>query len=693
MDDRDRDQDRDEGRGADEVDGLGLTEEFSRIEEEILADSEPPAGSDSEDATPDSEDAGPSEGDPAGSEPAPVGEQSDPSERASVGEADAGASDGADAEEGDEAPEGDEVPASDGVTEDPGATVASEPVEPPLEDPSQPAQSPRFPAGPPGRPTVPTSAPRPGAARDPVAALAASIPEEELVDKTPSLWMRFFAGSMLVVSSVATAVAIAGLLFFSEIAEDLQPIPGIGAQLAAIEPDDPQTIMILGSDLRADDERGKNGALSDTTMLLRIDPDKDVLSLFSLPRDLKVNIPGFGVDKLNQAYAEGGISKTLKTVTQFTDLDINHAVEINFQGFADAVNAIDCVYIDVDRKYFNDNETTLPPGTEPYAEIDIKSGFQRLCGLKALQYVRYRHNDTDLVRSARQQDFLREARASIEPRELLGAALFGSGTGSDLIDIFTDNTNSDIDDDSQIIGLLKSFANMRNVPVNEVHFEGNIGGPNNPYVTSTDRQVEKAIDEFLNGAGTSGQRGGEEATDTAGDPGGQSDKKKQSNDKPEADVVETSSLPDVTGKLSTVEDRLDKDAAKNNRRLKIPIFSPTELVPGSSFSTDSRAYRYRNEEDTKESAYKTVIAYQPPGTLPEYYGVSGTTWGAPPILRNPSETRTIGGREYRLFYDGDRLRMIGWTEEGASYWLNNTLSQTIGEAEMLSIATSMDRRG
>ena len=68
-----------------------------------------------------------------------------------------------------------------------------------------------------------------------------------------------------------------------------------------------QTILILGSDLRPRVQaRLRLKGLSDTTMLLRLDPNRDAIALFSLPRDLKVEIPGVGVDKLNAAYAFGG---------------------------------------------------------------------------------------------------------------------------------------------------------------------------------------------------------------------------------------------------------------------------------------------------------------------------------------------------------------------------------------------------
>ena len=130
----------------------------------------------------------------------------------------------------------------------------------------------------------------------------------------------------------------------------------------------------------------------------------------SIPRDLKVEIPGYGTGKFNEAYAYGGPKLTLQTVKQLTGLPINHVVNVDFLGFVRAVYAIGCVYVDVDRRYFHSNAGL--PASEQYAEINVQPGYQLLCGKKALQYVRYRHTDTDLVRSARQQDFISAARAA-----------------------------------------------------------------------------------------------------------------------------------------------------------------------------------------------------------------------------------------------------------------------------------------
>ncbi len=327
-------------------------------------------------------------------------------------------------------------------------------------------------------------------------AVAGGYGDDELEIKVPKLWLRFLSASVVIVAATAAAVAVTGLLFISDIAKSIQPLPGVQDQLTAVESDQPQTVLIIGSDRRAD--QPASDARSDTTMLLRIDPQLGLLSLFSLPRDLEVPIPGYSdAAKLNEAYTVGGAEKTLETVKDYTGLKINHVVEINFAGFADAVNAIDCVYIDVDRDY--EHSKLGLSDLDSYSEIDINAGYQRLCGLKALQYVRYRHTDTDIVRAARQQDFLREARQKVNPRELIPAPIIGGDTGNQLIDIFTKYTRSDIDSADQILGILKSFIAVRSTPVNQVKFEGDLGDATNTNVTTTPKQLQKALDKFLYG--------------------------------------------------------------------------------------------------------------------------------------------------------------------------------------------------
>ena len=72
-----------------------------------------------------------------------------------------------------------------------------------------------------------------------------------------------------------------------------------------------------------------------------------------------------------------------------------------------------------------------------------------------------------------------------------------------------------------------------------------------------------------------------------------------------------------------------------------------------------------------------------------YFGVQGIKgWADPPILSDPSETRTIAGREYDIFIDGDRVKRISWTRGENSYWIANDLLNTLTNDQMVGIARS-----
>jgi polyisoprenyl-teichoic acid--peptidoglycan teichoic acid transferase len=487
--------------------------------------------------------------------------------------------------------------------------------------------------------------PRPVVPGAPPAAVA---PDEDEGAPKSRLWLRFLAASFVIVVSMGTATAVTGLLYLTDIAKGLGGLEGVRDQLEQVEGGDPQNILILGSDERPDDP----SARSDTAMLIRLDPEQEAIALFSLPRDLKVNIPGYGVDRLNAAYAVGGPKLALKTVKQVTGLTIHHVVNVDFTGFLQAVNAIDCVYVDVDRRYF------IPPEAN-YAEIDIEAGYQLLCGERALQYVRFRQTDTDITRSARQQDFLREARQKITPTRVFRDR-------EDLIDIFKKYTTSDIEEAGVMLEVLKLFLSVADAPVKEIHFEGNVGPS---YVTFSQDQMEAAVNQFLGIEDTEGPRGGGALGTEDGGGGGGGGK-----DKPEPSLISSAEF----GRQL---------AERFVRSTKFPVFYPTKITPGGQFSGDSRTYEIEDDDGKVHDIYKFVISTP---LLGEYYGVSGTTWEDPPILANPSETREIGNRDFELFYDGDRLRLVAWRTEEASYWLNNSLLQSIDEEQMLEIAETME---
>jgi LCP family protein required for cell wall assembly len=150
-------------------------------------------------------------------------------------------------------------------------------------------------------------------------------------------------------------------------------------------------------------------------MLIRADPETKTISLLSFPRDLDVPIycgssasdsVGHVVttDRINSAYSRCGSKGTVLTIKHLTSLPINYLITVNFHGFKEVVDKLHGVWMDVDRRYYNKNTGSA---YDNYANIDLQPGYQRLDGQQALDFVRFRHTDSDLYRLARQQEFVR----------------------------------------------------------------------------------------------------------------------------------------------------------------------------------------------------------------------------------------------------------------------------------------------
>jgi polyisoprenyl-teichoic acid--peptidoglycan teichoic acid transferase len=470
------------------------------------------------------------------------------------------------------------------------------------------------------------------------------------------LLKKSLIGALAIVVVAASATTSTALLFFDRTVDKFKPLQGgTGHELTPVLSGKSQTIMIAGSDIRHGDKKLGLKARSDTIILVRIDPGKGV-ALMSLPRDLKVEIPGHGADKLNVAYTLGGPKLSIKTVKHLTGLAINHYVDVSFHGFAEGVNALGCVYVDIDRRYFNDN-SGLGYGAN-YAVINVKPGYQKMCGQKALEYVRYRHTDNDIVRGARQQDFLRQVRSQVDAKKLFGK------TGK-LIDIFADNTRSDIQSSSALRRLLKIMLGVQSKPIKQVKFHGRLG---ESYVTASPAQIKAAVRQFLYVRPAKGPLSRHRKRSKAA-----RDNRRGAGKVPLIDVT-------ATGKAQA-------DLAKE--RVGFPVYYPRRLVPRSSFAEDTaRTYTITAPNDRRYRAYKMVFFT---GFIGEYYGLQGTSWRKPPILDSPSETRRIRGREYLLFYNGDRLRLVGWRTKKGAYWVSNTLLQSVSAKELLGVARWMSR--
>jgi LCP family protein required for cell wall assembly len=224
----------------------------------------------------------------------------------------------------------------------------------------------------------------------------------------------------------AVALALAGVLALTVSAASLQAIrlireidsgPDVHVpDLTLVEEESyftkrPRNVLVLGSDTRRglseeqQEQAGQPGDLdgerSDTIILLHIDPRRDQAVVVHFPRDLRVDIPGHGSDKINAAYELGGPNLAVRTVKEFTGLPIHNYVEVSLAGFQQIVDLMKGVRICVDR-----------PMQDELSGLNLpRAGCYWMDGRTALAFVRARHIEGDIIpdfsRIRRQQQFMR----------------------------------------------------------------------------------------------------------------------------------------------------------------------------------------------------------------------------------------------------------------------------------------------
>ncbi|HEX4110876.1 MAG TPA: LCP family protein, partial [Solirubrobacteraceae bacterium] len=330
-----------------------------------------------------------------------------------------------------------------------------------------------------------------------------------------SLFRHFVLGGLVIAVLTGAVAATAALEKVSTIAHEVFPTANeIHAPRNVIVPiysGQPETFLLIGSDKRAESKDVYDRAdppHSDTMLLVRLDPAQGQTSVLSVPRDLLVSItlPGGQVDypeKMNAAYTlgfqyvkgtrDGGAVLAAETIEHLLHIKINALIDTTFGGFVNAVDSLGCVYIDVDHYYYN-------PPNDGYAQIDLQPGYQRLCYDNALSYVRYRHDDSDFVRVARQQNFLRSAREQIPVSRIISHPdRIAKEIGAGMITSFTPST-------SEFITLLKLIAFSQQKPLRQVPFQyasdNTLVGPPGQqaeYVTTTSQLIQATVHDFLYG--------------------------------------------------------------------------------------------------------------------------------------------------------------------------------------------------
>ncbi len=198
----------------------------------------------------------------------------------------------------------------------------------------------------------------------------------------------------------------------------------------------PTTILVLGTDGGVAGRESANR--SDSIMLLHTDPSRGRLAYLSIPRDLQVEIPDYGLAKINAASQVGGPALALRTVKELTGLPVNHVVFVDFARFAELVDAVGGIDITVPRP-IRSKRFDCPYKTQARCQAwpgwRFKKGSQHMDGRRALIYSRIRVNElnpseTDFDRARRQQQVVQ---ATLDKATGLGTALRLPFVGDDLV--------------------------------------------------------------------------------------------------------------------------------------------------------------------------------------------------------------------------------------------------------------------
>jgi hypothetical protein len=345
----------------------------------------------------------------------------------------------------------------------------------------------------------------------------------------------------------------------------------------------------------------------------------------------------------------------------FPGLKLNGIIDVNFAGFINVVDALGCVYVNVDHRYYHVNTGF----SELYSEINLQPGYQKLCYNNALSYVRFRHEDSDFVRVARQQDFMRDLRSQVSDSlsGLLGKIdTVASDVGNAIASTFQRSG-------SELIKLAELVVFSQGKPLRQVKFRAldvaaQIKGGS--YVTTTPELARATLNDFLYGA----QRLAvpHQATPRSSRARGRHAASPSSS---AAGLVPS----DRTGSATLAGQRA---------YLPFPILFPAlQTAPANEQTT--RVYDLRDNHGKVRHAYITV--WQQSG-LGGYYDFEGTDWPDPPLIAHPDEARVIGGVRYLLFADGSHIHTVAWRSRGALYWVTNTLLEDLSNQQMLLIARS-----
>jgi LCP family protein required for cell wall assembly len=332
-------------------------------------------------------------------------------------------------------------------------------------------------------------------------------------------------------------------------------------------------VIVVGVDKRDDDEFAR----TDTIILVSIDPLGKTIGMMSLPRDLKVTIPGYGPDKINAAYAfgervqrvGGGVGLLRDTLKSNFQINVPYYAEVDFRGFEKIIDTFGGVNVDPPYPIVDDE---YPTETYGYTSVYFPAGLQHLDGKAALQYARTRHADTDFGRSRRQQEIILALRQQALNSNLINQFF-------PLLDILGSSVHTNLprEEVPALVNLVSAIPKVTQYTLQDLASE-EIGPDGTSYVHVDLPQARSRIRDMI----------------------------------PDAGKVLPTPTPDATAKIAVRNGTLrDKFAARSVDRLKAGGFSgavvdPTAVTDQTLPLANTVIYVYGDKGDAGILAAKTI---------------------------------------------------------------------------------------
>lgn len=492
-------------------------------------------------------------------------------------------------------------------------------------------------------------------------------------------WVIFYA--VWAVLGVATALVWGVDRAAQHLLDQISPNNStvIAARKVLATPTGPaETFIILGSDNRSWVAGSEN--LSDSMILVRLDPPDNLISIMSIPRDLAVVLPGheaLGTVKINEAFELGGPKLAIQTVEQTLGVPVNHYVDVGFQGFFQIVQHLGGLYTQVDRRYYN-------VAGDGYSPIDLQPGYQILNGNQALAFARFRHTDTDIVRSARQQQIILDLkRQASEKLGLTDVPL--------LLNTVAGSIETDVHNLSDLINIGQFLLGLPHGRIYhttlKVSFDTTPGQP--AFDLASPQQIQTSVYAFMHPEAVAGKAITTKTVTRTTPPASASGKSAAATKAAKAKAAAAANaIPS-----GLVVDSAPAAALRSLGRTGLPLLVPTLRDVNSQLDTVEPVRAYSIPGGPAGGWPSVVEVFANSQQAGSYYDVQETRLPNAPVMQGPTSKIYAGTRTYDLFQDGSVLRYVGFWQNHTWYWISNTFSGALTPSEMVGIAASLQSPG